>query len=201
MGWMKRAGFGSPAKPRWRSVTRRCPAAPPPKAPPNRRLETARSGALGETRVTGVSAPNEEEEIVASTAEADAATAVIAALAATAEETGENGRRIAAANAAQARIANVRANNHTTMFWEKADRQRFAFCFLAGRVSLEQDSHTPGSVPAKDEAVVNPLGLVVFERGQFGERRRLCLVQHGPGHCLQGSPPRPFQFRSMGDLP
>lgn len=56
------------------------------------------------------------------------------------------------------------------------------------------------SMPAEHQPVVHAAGLMVFEGGQVGESGGFGLVEDGFGHCLQGAPAEPVQFRGMGDL-
>src|SRR5438552_17845760 len=49
--------------------------------------------------------------------------------------------------------------------------------------------------------MIEPFGLVVFQRRQVSEGRGLGLVQNGLSHGLQGAPARPVQVRCMPNLP
>src|SRR6266699_3187660 len=49
--------------------------------------------------------------------------------------------------------------------------------------------------------MIEPFGLVVFQRRQVSEGRGLGLVQNGLSHGLQGAPAWPVQVRCMPNLP
>src|SRR5438093_1956191 len=53
----------------------------------------------------------------------------------------------------------------------------------------------------QQQPMVHTLGLMIFQRRQFGEGRGLGLVQDGFGDRLQGAPARPFEVRRVSNLP
>ncbi len=53
----------------------------------------------------------------------------------------------------------------------------------------------------QDEAVVDPFGLVVFQRREIGDGGRLGFTQNFLGELLKGGPARPFEGGGVGDLP
>src|SRR5438552_11766217 len=56
------------------------------------------------------------------------------------------------------------------------------------------------SMASKYQAMIDSFGLVVTERRQFREGRRLRFVQNGFGQGLKLLPAIPFQLWRMGDL-
>ena len=57
------------------------------------------------------------------------------------------------------------------------------------------------SVLLEDEAVVDALGLVVFQGREIGVGRGLGVVEQGLGELLKLGPAVPFEGRRVGDLP